>query len=76
MAYPPDDPATFHRSAVAPALLATLLALAGTAIALARLRWPAIPPLAALLPIAVALGLVALGLVRRLRHLLAALRRR
>ncbi|WP_375286703.1 hypothetical protein [Sphingomonas sp.] len=72
----PGDPATLHRSAVAPAVLATLLALAGTGIALARLRWPAIPPLAALLPIAMALGLVALAIARRLRHLLAAVRRR
>lgn len=76
MAILPDELATLHRAAVAPALLAMLLALAGTGVALARLRWPAIPSIAAVLPIAVALGLVALGLIRRLRHLLAAARRR
>lgn len=76
MGFSPDDLAGRHRAAAAPALMATLLALAGTGIALARLRWPAIPPIAALLPIALALGLLALGLVRRLRHLLAVTRRR
>lgn len=76
MAIPPDDPLASHRAVTGPAMLATLLALAGTAVAVARLRWPVIPSIAALLPIAGALGLVALGLIRGLRHLLAAARRR
>jgi hypothetical protein len=76
MAPVPTDLHAWRRTSLAPALLAILLAIAGTALALMRLRWPAIPAAAALVPIALALGLVALGMARRIRHLLAAARRR
>lgn len=71
----PDDLAALRRAALGPALLALALAFAGTLLALMRVRWPAIPAWLVLVPIAGALGLIGLGLLRRVRHLLAAARR-
>jgi hypothetical protein len=72
----PRDLAALRHAAFAPALIALPLALIGVLLVVVRARWlPELPRVAPLVPIALALGFVALGILRRIRHLLAARRR-
>lgn len=71
MTIDPDQLARLRHAIRGPQRAAVLLALAGTLLALVRWRWlPAMPRALPIALIAAALGLYAIGSVRRIRWLI------